>query len=105
MAGDLRNLPRGQVGVNIFGQLLALAGQPRNLFGNIDSRVVLHKAQFFDFCLELGNRLFKIQEGGFHRNTDLSVKGRILPEKIPVSTARYVDFQALMRRINAVTAC
>ncbi len=69
VAGDLRNLPRGQVGIDVFGQLLALAGQPRNLFGNIDSRIVLHEAQFFDLCLEFGNGLLKIQEGGFHKIT------------------------------------
>ena len=66
MTGDLRNLPRRQVRVQIFGQLLALLGQPLDLFRNIDGRIVLHEAQFFDLRFEFSDRLFEIQKGGLH---------------------------------------
>jgi len=66
MSGDLRNLPRREVRVQIFGELLALLGQPLDLFRNIDGRIVLHEAQFFDLCFEFSDRLFEIQKGGLH---------------------------------------
>ena len=66
MARDLRDLPRRQIGVNFLGQLLAFFLQPRNFFGNIQRRIVLHEAQFLDLGFEFGNRLFEFEKSDFH---------------------------------------
>ncbi len=66
MARDLRNLPRRQVCIKIFGELLALLRQPLYFFRNIDSGIVLNEAQFFDLRFEFSDRLFEIQKRGLH---------------------------------------
>ena len=67
MARHLRDLPRAELGVNVFRQRLALFLQAADFFRNIQRRIVLHIPQFFDLGFQIGNRLFKIEECRFHR--------------------------------------
>jgi hypothetical protein len=62
-------LPRRQLAVDVLGEAIVLLLQAGDLFGDIHRRIVLHEAQFFDLRLEFGNRLFKIQERGFHQGS------------------------------------
>ena len=48
VARDLRNLPWRELGVDVFGQLLALLGQAVDLFRDVDGRIVLDEAQLFN---------------------------------------------------------
>ena len=77
MASDLRNLPRGEVRIEIFGELLALLRQPLDFFRNIDSGIVLNEAQFFDLRFEFGDRLFEIQKRGLHCSNPRSFGQRV----------------------------
>ena len=61
MARDLRHLPRAEVGVDVLGQLLALAGQTLDLVGDVDRRFVLHVAQFIDLRFQFGDRLLELE--------------------------------------------
>ena len=63
VAGDLGDLPRRQIAVNVFGQLLALFGQLLDFFRNIDRRLDLHVTQFFNLGFKFGNRLLEVEEG------------------------------------------
>jgi len=65
VAGDLGNLPRSQLGVNVFGQLLALLGQAVDFFGNVDGRIVLYETQLFNLGIQFRDRLLKIEEKSF----------------------------------------
>ena len=78
--GDLRDLPGCQVGVQIFGELLALGGQAGNFFRNVDSGIVLYEAKFFDLRLKFCDRLLELQEGSFHGSSERLLKARILPD-------------------------
>ena len=62
VARDLRHLPRRELGVDILGQLLALLGQAVDLLRDVDGRVVLYETQLFNFGVEFGDRLLKIEE-------------------------------------------
>ena len=62
VAGDLGDLPRIEVAVNGFGQLLAFFVQLVNLGGDVHRRLALHIAQLFDLGFEFGNRLLKIKK-------------------------------------------
>ena len=62
MAGNLGDLPGRQIAVYILGQLQAFLAQLLYFLGDIDRALGLHVAQFFDFCFQLGNLLFKIQK-------------------------------------------
>ena len=66
MTRDLRDLPRRELGVDVFGQLLAFLRQPIDFFRNIDGGIVLHEAQFFDLGIEFCDRLLEIQKSGFN---------------------------------------
>ena len=59
------DLPRGQVTVNVFGQLLTFFGELVDFVRDIYCRFGLHVAQFFNLSFKLRNRLFKIEEGLF----------------------------------------
>ena len=63
---DLGDLPRRKFGVDILGQRLAFFLQPRDLFGNVKGRIVLHEAKFVDFRLKFGDRLFEFEKCRFH---------------------------------------
>src|SRR5438067_1139646 len=65
MACDLGDLPRRQLGIDVFRQLLALFGQAVDFFRNIDGRIVLHEAKFFNLGVQLGDRLLKTEESCF----------------------------------------
>ena len=67
MARDLRDLPRGQLAVDLLGELLALLVQPRDLVGDVDRRILVHVAQLVDLRLQLGDRLLEIEERLLHR--------------------------------------
>jgi hypothetical protein len=73
MARHLRHLPGVELGVDVLGQRLAFFLQATDFLRNIQGGIVLHKAQFFDLGFELGNRLLKVEEGGFHRWSSSSV--------------------------------
>ncbi len=46
----LRDLPGGELGVDLLGQRLAFLLQALDFLGNVDRRIVLHEAQFLDRC-------------------------------------------------------
>jgi len=80
MTCDLRDLPGRQGGVQVLGQLLAFRGQAGDFFGNVDGRIVLHKAKFFDLRFKFCDRLLELQEGCFHGFPGRLLKARILPD-------------------------
>jgi len=62
VSGDLGDLPRREVAVNVFGQLHAFGRQLVDLVGDIHRRFVLHVTQFVDLGLQLLDGLFEIQK-------------------------------------------
>ena len=60
MARDLRDLRGGELGEDGFGQISGFFLQTFDFIGNIYGRIALHKAQFFNFVVQLGDGLFKI---------------------------------------------
>ena len=66
MACHLRDLPRRQLGVGVLDKGLALFLEPVDFVGDVDCRIILHKAKLFDLGFQLGDRLFKFQKSGFH---------------------------------------
>jgi hypothetical protein len=62
VAGDLGDLPRREVAVDVLGELLALLAELLDLFGDVDRRFGLHVAQFFDLGFELRDGLLEIQK-------------------------------------------
>ena len=66
VARNLRNLRGREFAENGFGQIAAFFLQTGDFVGNIDRRIVLYQAQFFDFFCQFGNRLFKVEKNGFH---------------------------------------
>ena len=60
MTGHARHLPAVQIGKNIFGQGFVFFLQPGYLIADIQVIVTTHKAQLFNFGLQVGNGLFKI---------------------------------------------
>ena len=69
MAGDFRHLPRRQIAVDVFGELLAFFAQLLNFGRNIDGAFGLHVAQLFDFGLQLSNGLFEVQKVFFRQDS------------------------------------
>ena len=49
MTRNLRHLPGRELGVDVFGQLLAFLRQAIDLFGDVYRGVVLNETEFFDF--------------------------------------------------------
>nr|GEU28296.1 hypothetical protein [Tanacetum cinerariifolium] len=88
VARDQRHLPGGELGVDVFGQLLALFGQPVDLLRDVDGRIVLNEAQLFDFAIELGNRLLKIEESRFGHCTSGIILG-CAPQNIGTKQIKY----------------
>jgi hypothetical protein len=62
VARDLGDLPGREVAVDVLGELLALLAELVNLLRDVDRRLGLHIAQFFDLAFEFRNRLFKVEE-------------------------------------------
>ena len=62
MPGDFGDLPRGQIAVDIFGELLAFLRQLFDFSRNINSGLSLHVAQLFNLVFEIGNGLLEIEE-------------------------------------------
>ena len=50
MARDFDHLPRFEFGIGIFGQFITFFLQASDFFRDIDRRVALYQAQFFDFA-------------------------------------------------------
>ena len=68
MARDFGDAPGRQLGIDVLRELLTLAAELVDLFGDIDSRLRLYVTQFLDLGLKFGDRLFKIQKCSFcHR--------------------------------------
>ncbi len=62
----LRDLPCAEFGENALGQRLALVPEPRNLFVDVDIRVIADKAQLLECRFEFGDRLLKFKEFQVH---------------------------------------
>jgi len=60
VAGDFGDLPRCEVAVNVFGELLAFFAELVNFLADVYGRFGLHIAQLFNFVFELCNGLLKI---------------------------------------------
>ena len=60
VAGNLGDLPGREVAVDVFDELLAFFAELVNFGGDIDCRLVLHVAQFFDFSFKLRHRCFEV---------------------------------------------
>ena len=67
MARDLRDLPGGERREDGGGELAAFLLQPRHFLGDVHLRIGGDMPELFDFCLELGDGLFEIQETDGHR--------------------------------------
>jgi hypothetical protein len=65
MASHLGNLPGGELGVDFPGLRLALLLEAADFIGDVERRIVLRQAQFFDLAFEVGDRLFKVEERCF----------------------------------------
>ena len=62
MAGDLRLLPRRQIGIEIEQRFGRLGFQPGQFLANANALAISAKrAQFLDLGFEIGHRLFKIE--------------------------------------------
>ena len=67
---NARDLPGTQIAVDILGELLALLAQLLDFGRDVDSRIALHLAQFFDLVFKLGDGLLEIEKGPFgHLNS------------------------------------
>ena len=66
MTGKLRNLPSTQIGEHRLGELAAFVLQLGNLLTDIDLIIKAHTAQFVDFGLKIGDRLFEIEKIEIH---------------------------------------
>src|SRR5258706_6756274 len=66
MARNLRDLPRGELGVDLLGELAALLRQALDLLRDVHRGVVLHETQLLDLLLELRNGLLEFQEARLH---------------------------------------
>ena len=62
MASDLCLLPGRQLGIRRTELAVRLIGQARDLFRDIDAIRLRHAPELFNLALELGNRLFEVQE-------------------------------------------
>ena len=68
MPGNFGNLPRCQVAVDIFGQLVAFFAQLIDFIRNIDGAFALHVAQLVNFGFQLCNGLLKVEESFFSQD-------------------------------------
>ena len=68
VAGQTGDLPAGQIAEDAFGERFALVLQAGNLIADVQRVVVTNQAQFFDLGLQVGDRLFEIQEVRVHRH-------------------------------------
>jgi len=73
--GHLGDLPGRELGVDVLLQSLALGLQAGDLLGNVHRRVVLDEAKLLDLLLQFGDRLFKVEEDGFHASFRIMVGG------------------------------
>ena len=69
VASDFRDLPRIQVTVDVFGELLALFGELLDLLRDVNRRLTLHITQLFDFQFQFGNGLLEIKKSFFSQNS------------------------------------
>jgi hypothetical protein len=67
MTRHLADLPRRKPGIDLPGQDFALFLQASDFFGDVDGRIILRQAQRLDLPFEVGDRLFKVEETGFHQ--------------------------------------
>jgi hypothetical protein len=63
---DLRDLPRGELPVDLLGELAALLRQAFDLLRDVHRGVVLHETQLLDLLLELRDGLLEFQEARLH---------------------------------------
>ena len=106
VTGQLRNLPRGELGEDGGCQRLLLDFQPLDFFADVDRRVITDMAQFFDFRLEFGDGFFKFEKNRLHGGSwFLFGEGHIASEKpasvqaaqgAPSSTSRHRQAQDLL---------
>ncbi|MCY1429731.1 hypothetical protein D9M71_456610 [compost metagenome] len=66
MAGELGNLPAGKITEDVLGQRLALLFQTGDFIVDVQSVVVADQTQLFDLGLQVGDRLFEIEEIRVH---------------------------------------
>src|SRR5258708_16763034 len=76
MARNLRHLPGSEIAVDLLRKHLAALGKALDLLRDVDRRVVLREAQFFDAVLELRDGLLELEEGSFHGVSILPGPGR-----------------------------
>ena len=69
MARELGDLPCGQVGEDAARQRLALVPEARDLLADIELGVLADELEGIDARLELGDRLFKLQEFQIHSHS------------------------------------
>ncbi len=66
MAGQLGDLPRGEVREDAGGQYAALGTQARDFLADVDLGVVRHESELVDLGFKLRNRLLEIQKTHGH---------------------------------------
>jgi len=83
MAGDLRFLPGRELGVQVLQGERGFCLKPANLFADGDGIAALaHRAEFLDFGLQLGHRLFEIEIAA-HGSGQMCFSGR--PDAVKAS--------------------
>jgi hypothetical protein len=66
MTGELCNLPGIEIRENRFCKIPALGLETVYLLVDVDFRIRIDMAQFLDFRLQVGNRLFEIEKIEVH---------------------------------------
>ena len=80
VASELGDLPRGQVREDAARQRLALVAKARDLLADVELGVLADELERIDARLELGDRLFKLQEFQIHSHSG-DRDARTLPER------------------------
>ena len=89
VARELGNLPGGKVAENLSRELARTLLQASNLLRDIEFRVVAHFTQRFNFCLEFGDRLLKVEE----LIVDAGVFTRVVARDLDHGSSRIIKFK------------
>jgi hypothetical protein len=71
MAGELRDLPLGEVAEDLAGACPQLFLEPVDFLVDVDRRPVTGVAQLLDLGFQFGDGLFEIEEIGIHARIDV----------------------------------
>ncbi len=73
VARNFGDLPRRQIGVDVFGELDALFGELVDFGRNVHGRIALHIAQLLDLVFQVGDGLLKVEKH-FFSHSELQIE-------------------------------